>query len=139
MNIKGEEILHKGFYTFKKLLVDYKGETLEREQIDIGRVAAALVYNTQRNTYLLVKQYRFGAGQPLQEIVAGMVDNRQNDPQQTIRKEVEEETGYRVDRLEQLMDFYPSPGASTEKVYLYYAEVSQKTAEGVGLIRSMKR
>lgn len=133
MNDKGEEIIYKGFYTYKKLLVESKGEEVTREQIDIGRIAAALVYNTQKKKYILVKQHRLGAGQKLLEIVAGIVENKKADPEKIIRKEIKEETGYTVDKLEQVKTFYSSPGASTEQVFLYYAEVSQKVAEGGGL------
>lgn len=133
MKIKNKEILYKGFYTYQKLIIEKKGETLEREQIDIGKVAAALVFDTSKQKYILVKQYRYGAEQELVEIVAGLVENKKDNPEKTIRKEISEETGYAVDRLESIKAFYPSPGASTEEVFLYYAEVSQKESEGGGL------
>lgn len=133
MEIKKKETLYKGFYTYEKLVVEHGGETLERERLDIGKVAAVLVYDTQKDKYILVKQYRFGAAKELLEIVAGLVENGQDDPEKTARKEIREETGYAVDQLAFIMDFYPSPGASTEKICLYYAEVSRKEAEGGGL------
>jgi nudix-type nucleoside diphosphatase (YffH/AdpP family) len=133
MKIKKNETIYKGFYSLKKLTVEDKGETFERELFDVGKAAAALIYNTKTEKYILVKQYRFGAGRELLEIVAGIVENGQGDPEITIRKEVEEETGYEVDQLEHICDFYPSGGASTEKLFLYYAEVSNKKAKGGGL------
>lgn len=133
MNIKNKETIYKGFYTYSMLTVEDKGATFKRELLDIGSAAAALVYDTKKEKYILVKQYRYGAARELLEIVAGIVENEQGDPETTIRKEVEEETGYAVDRLEHIWDIYPSGGSTTEKIFLYYAEVSSKKAAGGGL------
>lgn len=133
MKIKKTETIYDGFYTFRKLIIENKGETFEREQLDTGCAAAALVYDTAKEKYILVQQHRFGAGQELLEIVAGIVENDKGDPAKTIHKEIEEETGYAVDQLTHVWDFYPSPGSCTEKVFLYYAEVSRKTSAGGGL------
>jgi nudix-type nucleoside diphosphatase (YffH/AdpP family) len=133
MNIKGHEILHQGFYTYRKLIIDHKGETIEREQLVVNKVVAALVFDTKMQKYILVKQHRLGAGQELLEVVAGLVETENGNPESVVRKEIKEEIGYEVDKLEQIMEFYPSPGVSTEKVVLYYAEVSHKAEEGGGL------
>ena len=132
MEIK-KETIYKGFYTFRKLIVEDKGKTFEREQFDIGCAAAALVYDTKKDKYILVKQYRYSAEREMLEVVAGVVENEQGDHRKTVIKEIEEETGYEVDHLEHIWDFFPSPGACTEKVFLYYAEVSRKKAKGGGL------
>jgi ADP-ribose pyrophosphatase len=131
MKVKRQETIYEGFYTFRKLIVEDKGETFEREQFDSGHGVAALVYDTTRDRYIFVKQYRYSVGMELLETVAGVLED--DDPEKTIRKEIEEETGYAVDRLEHIWDFFTSPGACTEKIYLFYAEVSQKVAAGGGL------
>ncbi len=133
MKIIKRETLYQGFYNLNKLIIEDKGETFDREQLDVGKVAAALVYDTKKEKYILVRQYRFSVEEELLEVVAGLVENKENNPEKTIRKEIEEEAGYAVDKLEFIMTFYPSPGASTEKTYLYYAEVSHKKSEGGGL------
>ncbi len=131
MKIKQEETIYEGFYTFKKLQIEQNGQTFEREQFESGDGAAALVYDTGKQKFILVKQFRYPVKRELLEIVAGVLED--NDPEKTIRKEIKEETGYAVDRLEHIHDIYTSPGACTEKIYLYYAEVSRKKAEGGGL------
>jgi len=131
MQIKRKETIYEGFYTFRKLIVEEDGQTFEREQFDSGDAAAALVYDMQQDKYIFVKQYRYSAEMDLLETVAGVVEN--GDPEKTIRKEIAEETGYKVDKLEHIWDFFTSPGACTEKVHLYYAEVSQKENKGGGL------
>lgn len=131
MTIKKKETIYDGFYTFRKLLVEENGEEFEREQFDSGDAAAALVYDTEKEKYIFVEQYRYSAEKKLLEIVAGVLE--ENDPEKTIRKEIEEEAGYQVDSLEHIWDFYTSPGACTEQVHLFYAEVSKKKSEGGGL------
>lgn len=131
MKIKKKETIYDGFYTFRKLIVEEDGETFEREQFDSGDAVAAVVYDTEKDKYIFVKQYRYSAEKELLEVVAGVLE--EDDPEKTIRKEVEEETGYQVDKLEHVWDFYTSPGACTEQVHLFYAEVSKKKSEGGGL------
>ncbi|MCC9168543.1 NUDIX domain-containing protein [Pontibacter harenae] len=131
MQIKRKETIYEGFYTFKKVYLEDEGETIEREQFESGNAAAALVYDTKQEKYILVKQFRYSAEMELLETVAGVVED--NDPEKTVRKEIEEEIGYEVDKLEHIGDFFSSPGACTEKVHLYYAEVSKKKAQGGGL------
>jgi ADP-ribose pyrophosphatase len=131
MKIKDRKTIYEGFYTFRKLIIEENGETFEREEFDSGNGVAALVYDTKQDKYIFVKQYRYSADQELLETVAGVLED--DDPEKTIRKEVEEETGYQVDKLEHIWDFFTSPGSSTEKIYLFYAEVSKKVSEGGGL------
>lgn len=131
MKIKRKETVYNGFYTFRKVFLEDKGKEIEREQFDSGGAAAALVYDTTKDRYLFVKQFRYSAEMELLEVVAGVLED--GDPEKTILKEIEEETGYRTDHIEHVWDFFTSPGACTEIVHLYYAEVSAKTKEGGGL------
>ncbi|MCC9135917.1 NUDIX domain-containing protein [Pontibacter silvestris] len=131
MKIKQKETIYDGFYTFRKLTIEDKGDTYEREQFDSGDAAAAIVYDTDKDEYIFVKQYRYSAEMELLETVAGVVE--EGDPAKTIRKEIEEESGYAVDHLEHVWDFFSSPGACTEKVHLFYAEVSKRKSKGGGL------
>lgn len=131
MKIKQKETIYNGFYTFRKVILEDKGEEIEREQFDSGSAAAALVYDTTQDKYVLVKQFRYSAETELLEIVAGVLED--DDPGKTILKEIEEETGYKVDHIEHVWDFFTSPGACTEVVHLYYAEVSAKTGKGGGM------
>ena len=67
--------------------------------------------------------YRKGPGW-LIEIIAGMID-RGEQPEASIRREIEEELGYRADHIEHIATFYVSPGGSSERIWLYYAEVGE--------------
>ncbi|GAB3539969.1 NUDIX domain-containing protein [Pontibacter brevis] len=131
MKIKRRETIYDGFYTFRKVILENQGDEIEREQFDSGSAATALVYDTTQDKYIFVKQFRYSAETELLEVVAGIVE--EDDPEKTILKEIEEEIGYKADHIEHVWDFFTSPGACTEVVHLYYAEVSAKTEEGGGL------
>ncbi|MBN2009712.1 NUDIX domain-containing protein [candidate division KSB1 bacterium] len=113
---------------------------LIRFNFERGHSVAVLLVNASSKTVVLTHQFRFPAylADPeaawLLEIPAGMLPAN-TDPVQMAIKEVEEEVGYQISDVELLYHFYASVGGSTERLYLYYAEVddSQKIAAGGGL------
>ncbi|MCC9135008.1 NUDIX domain-containing protein [Pontibacter silvestris] len=131
MEIKKREKAYDGYFKIYELTVEQQGNTFTREQFDRGHAVSALVYDTVQEQYILAKQFRIGPEAEMIEIVAGMVDEGEQ-PEESIRREIEEEIGYHVDKLEHLHTFYSSPGGSTEHVELYYAEVSEQRSEGGG-------
>ncbi|MDG4809379.1 NUDIX hydrolase [Micromonospora sp. WMMD1120] len=102
---------------------------------DRGNSVAAVVVDTAREELILVEQFRFptlghGSGW-LVELVAGMVDADET-PEAAIRREIQEEIGYDVRALERISTVYPSPGGSSERVTLFYAEVDDSLRVGEG-------
>jgi len=107
--------------------------------LDRGDAVAALVFNTATQRLILVNQFRCptvekGPGW-ITEIVAGMVDAGET-PETAVRREIMEEVGFNVAKLERISTFYVSPGGSTERVFLYYAEVDDagKVEAGGGVV-----
>ncbi|WP_276497300.1 NUDIX domain-containing protein [Pontibacter litorisediminis] len=131
MKIKNREKAYDGYFKIYRLTVEQEGQTFTREQFDRGDAVAALVFDTEKQQYILTKQFRVGSESELVEVVAGMVDQGEQ-PEKSIRREIEEETGYHVDSLQHLHTFYSSPGGTTERVMLYYAEVTQQNGKGGG-------
>lgn len=109
---------------------------IARLNFNRGDVVAILLYNRSSKSIILVRQFRYptyvnnGPGWLL-ECVAGIKDDGEIA---VARKEALEETGYKVDELEYITQFYPSPGGCSEKVYLYlaYVEAKDKINMGVG-------
>jgi nudix-type nucleoside diphosphatase (YffH/AdpP family) len=92
-----------------------------------GDSVAAVVFDRDAQRLLLTEQFRFptlekGPGW-LIEIIAGMVEAGEQ-PENSMRREIEEELGYRADRIEHIATVYVSPGGSSERIWVYYAEVS---------------
>ncbi|RTQ51512.1 NUDIX hydrolase [Hymenobacter gummosus] len=133
MKITKVETVYDGFYKLRKLTVQDGDQQLTRERFEPGRAVAALVYDTNAQQYVFVRQFRIGAEAEVEEIPAGMLDKQGEAPEQALRREIEEELGYaEVHHLEHIVDMYPSPGGNAEQIGVYYAEVSQQTSAGGG-------
>ncbi len=125
--------------TFELRRRDGSWQKQVRETYDRGHGAAVLLYNLDRRTVILTRQFRFpawynGDENPwLVEVPAGKLDG--DDPLTCARKEAEEETGYRVHDLTPVSVSYMSPGSVTEKLYLYVGQYDPEAriSEGGGL------
>ena len=109
---------------------------LRRLNLDRGNGVAALLYNRTTQKIVLVRQFRYPASLEgpgwILEIVAGMHEAGEV-PEDTMRREILEETGYEAEHLEPVSSFYLTPGGSSEKIHLFYAETSvpqRRTAGG---------
>lgn len=110
-------------------------EQHDYECMERGDSVCAIVYHPEKEKYLLVKQFRVGAKKVLVELVAGMVDKGDKSHEEAIKREIEEELGYEViaGSMRLLYDFYSTPGACSEKMFLYYAEVDKQKNNGGGV------
>jgi GDP-mannose pyrophosphatase NudK len=142
--IKKKEILSDNWYTLNKVTFDYKNangtwETQEREAYDRGNGATILLYNKATQTVVLTEQFRLptylngNETGMLIEACAGLLDK--DNPEDCIRKESEEETGYRIKDVKKIFEAYMSPGSVTEILYFFVAEYdkSMKVSEGGGV------
>ena len=114
-------------------------QPLERLVLERGDAVGVLLLNRCDRTVVLIQQFRYAAyerGGPgwLVEIPAGRVEEG-DSAEATARREVLEETGYQIDDLEHVMTIYPSPGASSERIHLYVAQIrpEQRLALGGGI------
>lgn len=144
IEITKSEVLSGGKYNLKKIVFEYtnrRGQRVSQTRIvfDRGNGAAVLLYNRQAGTVILTRQFRLPsylnghATGMLTEVAAGELD--QDSPEAAIRREAEEETGYRVGEVVKVFEAYMSPGAATEVIYFFIAEYSaaMKIGDGGGL------
>lgn len=137
------ELLSDNWYTLNKLTFDYlqnngQWRSIVRECYDRGDGAVILLYNKAKQTVVLTKQLRIptyvngNADGFLIEACAGLLDD--DNPVDCIKKEVEEETGYRIVNVEKVMEAYSSPGSVTEILHYFIGEYSDqmKVNEGGG-------
>jgi len=129
--VLSRRVLLDGFFHVEEVRVSFEkfdGEmSAPVRRLNLKRVdaVAALVVNRVRGTVVLVRQFRYatlarGEGW-ITEVVAGLVDAGEA-PEAAIRREILEEAGFEVERLELISAFYPSPGISSERILLYCAE-----------------
>ncbi len=125
--------------TFNYLKKDGNWQTQDREVYDMGNATTILLYNKEQRTVVLTKQFRlvsFLNGNPsgmLIETPAGKLD--EESPEEGIKREVEEETGYKVDAVTKVFEAYSSPGSVTELLHFFTGTYtkSMKVSEGGGL------
>lgn len=114
------------------------GPPVTRLIVDRGDSVAALLFEPEQQLLHFVRQFRFAACRDadgpepingmLTELVAGTLEPGES-PEACIIRETLEETGFHIENPRLIARFFPSPGASTELVYLYYADVSQARRE----------
>ena len=125
--------------TFDYLRRDGSWQRQTRETYDRGNGATILLYDRERRTVLLIRQFRLptlGNGLDdglLVETPAGLLDAAA--PEARIKAEVEEETGYRLANVQHLFDAFMSPGSVTELLHFFAGEyrADQRIADGGGL------
>lgn len=93
-----------------------------------GSSAVGIVAIDDDDRVIFVKQYRPAIQEEIIEIPAGLVEENE-DPMEAARRELEEETGYRANRLEKIFEYYNSPGFSNSKMYIYLAKGLEKTQQ----------
>jgi len=134
MILKKQETLFKSYLQVDRLTLEHEGKEFYRELIPKLSGVGAIVYNTETNKYIFVSQWRPGSKTDIIECVAGLIDHDGEDKEDTICREVEEEIGYKVGSVVELVkEFYTSPGFSNEKITMYYCEVSEQINEGGGV------
>ncbi len=144
IKITNTEILSDNWYVLRKITYQYtkkdgKTITQSREAYDRGNGATILLYNKTQKTVILTRQFRLptfvngnNSGM-LIEACAGLLDK--DNPEDCIRRETEEETGYKIKDVRKIFEAYMSPGSVTEILYFFVAEYSteMKVSEGGGV------
>ena len=143
IHVQDVRLLSDNYGTLKSTTLQWRRDdgtwqTQHRETYDRGHAAALLPYNRAQRTVILVKQFRYpafvaGHDDLLIEAAAGLLDNA--SPEDRIRLEAEEETGYRLHDVHRLFEAFMSPGALTEKIHFFVAEYEpgMRVSAGGGL------
>jgi GDP-mannose pyrophosphatase NudK len=138
------EILSNNWYTLNKVTFERKQKngkvvTTSREAYDRGNGATILLYNTKTKTVILTRQFRLptfvngNADGMLIEACAGLLDK--DNAEDAIRRETEEETGYKLSKVKKIFEAYMSPGSVTEILFFFIAEYEKemKVSDGGGV------
>lgn len=92
----------------------------KREIVEHSGAVAIIAVNSEGNI-ILIKQFRKPVEEVLIEIPAGRIEANE-DPQHTALRELEEETGFKANKITKLVEYYSSPGFSNEVLHIYLAE-----------------
>jgi nudix-type nucleoside diphosphatase (YffH/AdpP family) len=133
VDIKSKQTVFKGRYKIDEIVFDSdrvsgKGRITDarRELFERGDSAAGLIHDVDRDVIVLTEQFRIATYEKgpgyLLETMAGSVEEGEK-PEDCLRREMMEEVGYKAGKLTFVAAAYASPGASTERIFLYYAPV----------------
>ncbi|MEV0490478.1 NUDIX domain-containing protein [Streptomyces atratus] len=144
VRIEDVEVLSCDWYVLRRTTFDYRHRDghwsrEQRETYDRGDGATILLYNTDRRTVLLTRQFRLPAyvnGHPdgmLIETAAGLLDG--DSPEEAIHREAAEETGHTIGTPERVFEVYMSPGSVTERLHFFAAPYRPQVsaADGYGI------
>jgi nudix-type nucleoside diphosphatase (YffH/AdpP family) len=126
-------VLKKTRFSFRR--TDGAWQEQWRETYDRGNGATILLYDPDRRTVILTRQFRYpafvnGHDDLLIEAPAGLLDNAQ--PEERICAEAAEETGFQVGAVRQVFDAFMSPGSVTERLYFFVAPYNSASRVGNG-------
>ena len=126
-------------YTYEFIKFDGNTEVQEREVYDRGNAATIMLYNEEHGTVILTRQFRlptFVNENPdgmMIEACAGLLDD--DNPEDCIRRETEEETGFKLTSVRKIFESYMSPGSVTEILHFFVGAYSKdmKVNDGGGI------
>ncbi|MGD9425523.1 GDP-mannose pyrophosphatase NudK [Pantoea sp. NSTU24] len=141
INIIKDKLLSENWFVLRNYtyeIADRRGEPIrhKREVYDRGNGATILLYNREKNSVVLTRQFRIATyvngndSGMLIEACAGLLDD--DSPEECIRKEAIEETGYALGEVEKLYACYMSPGGVTELIHFFAAEYNESLRENAG-------
>ena len=141
INIKKTEILSDNWAKLSKITLDYTKEDgsveeQKREVYDRGDGATILLFKKIKKTVILIKQFRLptylnkNESGFLIEACAGVLE--EEHPEECIKRETEEETGYHLHGVRKIFQAYMSPGAVTEIIHFFVAEYDDEMKKGKG-------
>jgi len=144
VQIESKRRIFDDFFKIEEAILRYErfdgqmSNPVRRLNFDRGDSVAAIILNQETHRVILTNQFKYptyekGPGW-ITEVVAGVLEANE-DPEEAMRREIMEETGYEANNLTYIATFYVSPGGSSERIILYYAEVDSagKVASGGGL------
>ncbi|WP_345712897.1 NUDIX domain-containing protein [Kineococcus glutinatus] len=143
--VRDVEVTSDGWHVLRRTTFEHRRrdgtwQVQQRETYDRGDGATVLLYDRERATVLLTRQFRFPAyvnDHPdgmLLETAAGLLDA--DDPESAVRREAAEELGVEVGEIAPVFALYTSPGSVTERLHCYAAPygAADRTGAGGGLV-----
>ena len=141
VEIQSKKLVFDGFFKMYEAVIRYlrfdgqMSQPVRRLVFERGDAVAAIVWHRDRQKVILTNQFRYPAYEKgpgwIYEVVAGMRD-ADEQPEEAMRREMIEEIGYQPSILTPIGTFYVSPGGTSERIMLYYAEIGNGDKIGAG-------
>lgn len=147
VKIVARKVLHDGFFSLQRLSYKYRlfaggeSEVVEHEVLVRPAAVVVLPFDIKKDSVIFIEQVRSGVvaledNSPwLYEVVAGLVDEGENI-EEAAKRELLEETGLVAQKMIPIMNYWVSPGGTTEKVYAFCAVVDSDNASSLSGLES---
>lgn len=119
--IKGKTIYDGNILRLFKDEVEFPNQHQAAREVVEHSGGVSVLAENKEGKLLLIKQYRYPVDEIIYEIPAGKLEVGEKI-EECASRELREETGYTAEKFSKLFEFYPTPGYSTEKIYIYQAE-----------------
>lgn len=137
-----KRIVYKGFFSLFEYRFQYRkfdgsmSEVVTREILERGHAVVLLAYDAKRDKVVLIEQIRIAAIETqnspwMLELIAGMMDHKNESYEDVARREAMEEAGVTVGRCKPIISYLASPGGLTEQLHILVGEVDSSTAKGI--------
>jgi ADP-ribose pyrophosphatase len=137
-----KRFLYKGFFSLFEYRFKYRqfdgsiSEEVSREILERGHAVVLLAYDAKRDKVVMIEQIRIAAIETQQspwllELIAGMMDHKNESYEDVARREAMEEAGISIGRCKPIISYLASPGGLTEKLHIIVGEVDSSTASGI--------
>lgn len=137
--ISSERVYDGHFKMDRHTVKDESGRLFKEECFERGNSVSAMVFDINKNVFVFTQQWRIGAKDKkipiMTELVAGSMDIANETPIEAIKREITEELGYIVkddSKIQFISTIYLSPGGTSEKMHIFFVEVSEKISDGGG-------
>lgn len=142
VEIQEVKSIYNGFFKVSQLTLRHRlfqggwSELMHREIMDRGHAVVVIPYDPEQDAIVILEQFRVGAMATsrtpwLLELVAGMVDVGETN-EEVAHRELQEEAGLSARSLDYALSYLSSPGGTTERIYIYLAQVDSSTAAAFG-------
>jgi ADP-ribose pyrophosphatase len=139
--IEKREVLYQGVFRMVRLTIRHRlydgtySESFTREIVERSSASCVLPYDPEKDRVILIEQFRPGAirdeNHPwLIEIPAGIIE-KDEEPNEVAIREADEEAHCHIEALHPICEYYASPGASNEYLYLYCGKVNSTGVDGI--------
>lgn len=118
------DLVYDGYHKIEEVVRNYEGKEIKTEVLKKGQNVSAVVYNTESKEYIFIEKYKVSADGVTVEIINGNVGQNEK-PQQSIKRLVTELTGYKVETVKEITNYYMDTNNSDEICSLYYIEVNE--------------
>jgi len=116
--IESKEIYRGRAFSFCSDKIVYNGKEMVKDYVAYPEAVAIIpIY---KDKFVLIGQFRYSIRKYIYEIPAGKMEKGE-DPSDCAIRELEEETGFRANKVEKLFEYYPAVGYSSEKIHIFVA------------------